>query len=280
MKYLLVLILQLFSFNTIFGQNIDTSIINLSRKSSLKIIGYDDNKGYSYGTGFLVNIYGAKYVITCLHVVTKATIVKNSKTYTAFRYLKGITYKGDTIDLNIETLGKSSIPNIYMNRDFCILNASLIKKDIPALPILLNDNEINVGENIYTSGYPLMCPLLTHTGIISGYDADTSIIFIQSALNEGNSGGAVINKKGQVVGIVDFKWIPSMINFDTYLDGLQSISSKGSYMGSQIHDGKGNVIEISGTQFNYNLVKTLKDNLNTGIGGAINIKYIRKCLYK
>jgi len=41
-----------------------------------------------------------------------------------------------------------------------------------------------------------------------------------------------------------------------------------------------NMDEIAGSDYNGKLIRTLEDNLNTGIGGAINIKYARKSLYK
>lgn len=281
MKYLLF-IAQFFIINQLYCQNIDTAIINLSRKSTLKIIAYDTTiNGGKYGTGFFVKASNITYVITCLHVIKKDI---SENVIGILKTIKGITYNGDTIDLNFQAVG-GVFPKDYLSYDYAILKCDNYPKNISTLSISSNNKGLFVGESIYFSGYPISCPMLSHTGTISGFSNDSSQIFIQFSINVGNSGGALLNSKGYVIGIMDFKNLQLSLDFDKYLKTISLMLASGQAGFSynvNVDYGNGNKydIEMEGEHFNYNLIKTLEDNLNTGIGGAINAKYIRKYLYK
>ncbi|MBR6581571.1 MAG: trypsin-like peptidase domain-containing protein [Ruminococcus sp.] len=73
-----------------------------------------------------------------------------------------------------------------------------------------NSDELNLGEDVTAIGNPLGLDLMNTVtkGIVSGLnrnvtinDKSMSLIQTDTAINEGNSGGPLINKYGQVIGI-------------------------------------------------------------------------------
>jgi S1-C subfamily serine protease len=63
-----------------------------------------------------------------------------------------------------------------------------------------------VGDEVVFSGYPLATPgMVTHRGMVSGFDATSSLIFVQASVNKGNSRGALLNSDGHVLGIVSMR---------------------------------------------------------------------------
>ncbi len=75
-----------------------------------------------------------------------------------------------------------------------------------------NVEDIKTGDKVYAIGNPFGEDLTKFTvteGIISGFRVDNGIEYIQTdaALNPGNSGGPLINNKGEVVGIVNMGYL-------------------------------------------------------------------------
>ncbi|MEP0701248.1 MAG: trypsin-like peptidase domain-containing protein [Lentilitoribacter sp.] len=70
-----------------------------------------------------------------------------------------------------------------------------------------NIDEAKVGNPVVAIGMPLDYPFSVSSGIVSGFDryySDDHAVFLMqhdAALNPGNSGGALINDKGQILGI-------------------------------------------------------------------------------
>jgi S1-C subfamily serine protease len=81
---------------------------------------------------------------------------------------------------------------------------------VPA--VLGNPNSMNVGDEAYVVGNPFGLYSSMSTGVISGFNRSfkmpgteqriTGLIQIDAAVNPGNSGGPLLNRYGQVVGIV------------------------------------------------------------------------------
>jgi S1-C subfamily serine protease len=81
---------------------------------------------------------------------------------------------------------------------------------VPA--ILGNPNAMRVGDEAFAVGNPFGLYSSMTAGVISGFDrsfrpADSEqrlegLIQIDAAVNPGNSGGPLLNRRGQVVGIV------------------------------------------------------------------------------
>ena len=91
-------------------------------------------------------------------------------------------------------------------RDVALLraNGTQFKQCLP-----LRRDEISVGEEIYAIGSPLSRELsfsLTR-GIVSGFRTIEGVPLVQTdaSVNPGNSGGPLVDKKGRLLAVVDFK---------------------------------------------------------------------------
>ena len=93
--------------------------------------------------------------------------------------------------------------------------AVLVPQVLPDLLVpatLGNPNGLRVGDEAYVVGNPLGLYASMSTGVISGFDRTflpvngaqqlEGLIQIDAAVNPGNSGGPLLNRAGQVVGIV------------------------------------------------------------------------------
>lgn len=141
-----------------------------------------------FGTGVIYRSDG--YIITNAHVVkdmdTIVVVLSNSKPYKA--RLKAIDEDLDLAEIKIDKGGLT--------------------------PAKFGDiKDVTVGEEVFAIGTPLSFNLrnsATH-GIISGINrtADGDYRFIQSdtAINGGNSGGPLVNMRGEVIGINSVKFI-------------------------------------------------------------------------
>ncbi|HRW08545.1 MAG TPA: trypsin-like peptidase domain-containing protein, partial [Caldilineaceae bacterium] len=75
-----------------------------------------------------------------------------------------------------------------------------------------NPNALNIGDEAYVVGHPLGLYGSMSAGVISGFNRSfrpqnseerlEGLIQIDAAVNPGNSGGPLLNRYGQVVGIV------------------------------------------------------------------------------
>lgn len=140
------------------------------------------------GSGVLISDDG--YIVTNNHVVDDAdeisVTLSNNKTYTA------------------KVIGTD--PNTDL---------AVIKIDAANLPYLIygNSDEIQVGQWVLAVGYPLNLETTVTAGIVSAKSraigintrqrrsAIESFIQTDAAVNQGNSGGALINTAGELVGI-------------------------------------------------------------------------------
>ena len=88
---------------------------------------------------------------------------------------------------------------IFLKSDIAVLRS-------PTAPVLSflelgESNEVKIGETVVALGYPYGMKTLKLTmGVISGRAG--ALLQTDAALNPGNSGGPMLNHKGQVVGYV------------------------------------------------------------------------------
>ena len=143
----------------------------------------DDNKivAASSGTGFYVSKAG--HIISNHHVIEGCDAVK-------------LTFKGKELSANILAIDK-------MN-DLAILKADITPYKV--YPVATEDAPLL--EDIIIAGYPLgkkvSAAIKTSKGSITalaGYGDNYSEFQTDAALNQGNSGGPIINQKGNVVGV-------------------------------------------------------------------------------
>jgi len=133
------------------------------------------------GTGFLIDPRG--YVVTNAHFVKGARRIEVQNNLGEYKVR--LVYINDTTDLAVLKIEDSSF------------------KTIP-LPYGISKSNIELGEEIFTLGYPRN-EIVYGKGYMSaktGYDGDTLTYQITVPANPGNSGTPVLNKDGDVVGII------------------------------------------------------------------------------
>lgn len=140
------------------------------------------------GTGFLIDPKGL--VVTNSHVIQKARniVVQNSE-------------------------GKDLRAKVVYNdvaRDVAILKIEDTAFKAPAaLPYAIKKNAPEIAETVYTLGFPRN-DMVYGEGYLAaktGFNGDTLTCQIAIAANPGNSGGPVLNRNGEVIGILSAKQI-------------------------------------------------------------------------
>jgi S1-C subfamily serine protease len=141
------------------------------------------------GSGVIINTNGD--ILTSLHVVANATEIK--------------VYFAD---------GSESAAQVVIaqpENDIAVINAS--QPPLELIPAILgNPNAMRVGDEAFVVGNPLGLYSSMSAGVISGFGRSfqpeeseerlENLIQFDAAVNPGNSGGPLLNRYGQVVGIV------------------------------------------------------------------------------
>ena len=176
----------------LYEENVNSTVgITISAKTTSRY-GY----GYTYeasGSGFIISDDG--YVLTNYHVISgydKVTVA---------------TYDQETYDATVIGYDESS-------------DIAVLKIDAGNLkPVTLGDSgKLRVGDTVYAIGNPLGELTFSLTrGIVSALSRNIStesgssmgLIQTDCAINSGNSGGALFNTSGEVIGITNAKFSSS-----------------------------------------------------------------------
>ena len=145
------------------------------------------------GSGFILTDDG--YILTNYHVV------ENSNSITV------AMYNGDTYDATLIGYDESN-------------DVAVLKVDAEGLsPVVLGDSDnLNVGDSVVAIGNPLGELTFSLTaGLVSAKDREVTLsnsltmdlIQTDCAINSGNSGGALFNLYGEVIGITNAKYSSS-----------------------------------------------------------------------
>lgn len=159
------------------------------------------NSGYSWGTGVVMTADG--YILTNTHVLEKASDVQVSLT--------------DGRIFPAKLVGCDPVSDI-----------AVLKVEATDLtPAEFADSgNVRVGDSVAAIGNPLSGKFggTMTDGIISGVSRNVSyggrtqtLLQTNAALNEGNSGGALFNRYGQVIGITNMKM---MTTADATVEGI------------------------------------------------------------
>jgi len=166
------------------------------------------------GTGFMIDPKG--FILTNAHVIGNSTvvIVQNNK---GQEFSTKIVYISHTADLAFLKI---------VDSDY---------KATAGLPYAISNGNIDLGESIYTLGYP-RDEIVYGEGYLSaktGYSGDTLACQIAVAANPGNSGGPVLDKNGEVIGVLSNRQLQAQgavfairsKNIFTALDDMKSDST-------------------------------------------------------
>lgn len=161
------------------------AVVNIRAYKTIKDENYNNTYGAASGSGVILSADG--YIITNYHVIERGTDVEveldNNKEYAA------------------EVIGSDESTDL-----------ALLKIEAENLPFLMfgNSDSLAVGEWVMAIGNPFKLQSTVTAGIVSAKARNINILenygvesFIQTdaAVNQGNSGGALINTSGKLVGI-------------------------------------------------------------------------------
>lgn len=251
-------------FESSFSQNIiNSQVVNSSRSSCVKII---SQKGQSSGTGFFI---ADNLIATCFHVIASEQNINNNINLNIFDDIQIITEKGEIANAICISVPSVDSPEPYY-QDFAILKVSTAVKSKSILS-LSTKITYNITEPIIFSGYPLGTPtMVSHLGSISGVTSDNSIICIQASTNKGNSGGALVDNKGQVLGIISLREGGIGLGLQNYLSKINESEKQGSIQ----------LMGIDPLQASKETIAVLDKYISTGIGYARNISYLSDYIKK
>jgi S1-C subfamily serine protease len=151
--------------------------------------GENGEQEHGLGSGVIVNDAGN--ILTSLHVVADATTI-------ALTFADGTRSGAQVIarvpENDIAVLAPSQLPPVL----------------VPA--ILGNPDAMHVGDEAFVVGNPFGLYSSMSSGVISGFDRSFhpmgseqtlhGLIQIDAAVNPGNSGGPLLNRYGEVIGII------------------------------------------------------------------------------
>jgi serine protease Do len=138
------------------------------------------------GTGFALSANG--YLVTSSHVVEGAdSIMIENKAGAKYKVTE--VYRDQTHDLSILKIEDPSFPGFGK------------------LPYTFKKSESDLGEKVYTLGYPREDIVFGEGSLSSnsGFEGDTTAYQVSIPLNPGNSGGPLLDDKGNLIGIISGK---------------------------------------------------------------------------
>jgi V8-like Glu-specific endopeptidase len=147
------------------------------------------------GTGFAIGNSG--YIVTAHHVVDGMNFIsiKDLRDGGSKNYSCVVVERNKNSDLAILKIVDDNF------------------KGFQNIPYSFRSNKVQVGEDVFTLGYPLKSTMgeeikLTN-GIISansGFGGDTTLLQVSVPVQPGNSGGPLIDRNGNLVGVMNAKY--------------------------------------------------------------------------
>ena len=180
MKKFLTIILLFVSLPVFAFDREEQTIIALYEKINPAIVCVDSQvtDGVSCGTGCIIHKSGI--------ILTSAHVVENGKNIIV-TMANGQDYKARIL----EHLGE--------NKDIALLK---IDTQLNLKTVKLGDSEkIKVGQKVLAIGNPFGFSGTLTKGIISRIDYSKKRIQTDAAINPGSSGGPLLNKNGEIIGI-------------------------------------------------------------------------------
>ncbi|HHU43064.1 MAG: trypsin-like peptidase domain-containing protein [Clostridia bacterium] len=195
-----------FSVGLKAAENVD-SVLEVKASSS-------SSSSSSQATAFIINQQG--YAITNAHVVTyEETIYQNlggfripigteTKVYTTIK----ANYRNSSQEYQMQVI------DYDIEKDLAIIK--FVNPPAKLKSVTFGDADlVNLGEEVATIGNAQGLGISLTTGVVSNTPRSYKTIRVlqtNTTINPGNSGGPLFNIYGEVVGVVSFKIIESMVN--------------------------------------------------------------------
>ena len=168
------------------------------------LAGENGDSSTGLGSGVIIDRFGD--ILTSLHVVANAKSIK-------------VTFADGT-------QSRAKVTSSQPEKDIAVLQAETLPQlFVPAT--LGNANALKVGDDAYVVGNPFGLYSSMSAGVVSGFDRAfqppntkqliQGLIQVDAAINPGNSGGPLLNRYGEVVGIVTGIINPTQ---DTFFIGI------------------------------------------------------------
>ena len=164
-------------------------LAELNKDSDPKGLDIDDDEiiSASSGSGFFVSKKG--HIVTNFHVIDNCNVVK-------------VNFKGKQVNTKIIAIDKKN-------------DLAIIQTDInPSKVFPVSNNDVTLLQDVIVAGYPLgkniSSAIKMHKGSVTaltGYEDNYSNFQTDATINQGNSGGPIIDKYGNVVGIAVATWV-------------------------------------------------------------------------
>ncbi len=191
-----------FAYRTTIKAEVGDRIEEIRGLSTYQVIGPDpamtrkldeDQQagGMATGTGFVVNANG--YIMTCAHVVEGGTKIEVD--------LGSQTYAARVVESNPQ-------------RDLALIQISA--RNLPVLP-LGDSSRVELAQQVRLVGYPLSDVLGTSVKVTQGSVAGFidrkkgRMIQVDASMNPGNSGGPLVNDRGEAIGVASAGYFGSDI---------------------------------------------------------------------
>lgn len=160
--------------------------------------GQSDEDPSALGAGVVVSEDGT--ILTCLHVVAGSEVIR-------------VTFAD-----GFQT--EARLVNAQPNNDLAVLAPDVVPENlVPA--ILGSSSDLALGDPVVAVGNPFGLVGSVSEGVVSGLNRSTEtedlrlkgLIQFDAAVNPGNSGGPLLNRRGEVVGLVTALLNPTKQNF-------------------------------------------------------------------
>ena len=193
---------KLLTASEVYAQNVN-STVGITTSITTNYFGYQTTAAAA-GSGFILTQDG--YILTNYHVVESSDSIKVT------------TYDGTSYDAQLIGYDESN-------------DIAVLKVDANDLtPVVLGDSDsVSVGDSVVAIGNPLgeLTFSLT-TGVVSALDrpvtfstgSTMNLIQTDCAINSGNSGGALFNLYGEVIGITNAKYSSSSASSEASIDNI------------------------------------------------------------
>jgi len=201
-------------------EDYNNAIMDAMAKVQPSVVRFDTVGDGWYGAGSGIIITNDGWVLTNRHVLEDVNSVE-------ITLMNGQTYDG------------ASQWKYHPTMDFAFIKIVSNRTDFP-VATLGSSADLTIGEKVLAIGYPAPFYLdgqaSVTTGIVSAFRIFDGLDWIQTdtAINQGNSGGPLVNLKGEVVGIntlafrVDYDYVWVDLNLTIPIDDIKPFVEEGT----------------------------------------------------